>query len=276
MAREANMDIDIYADPAPALVARIIREYGAEAAMERWHWMSQRRLDNIAAMGRAQAGQANAGRPGTRLYDALTVAVAMEVAFLCGSTRTGERSVGIPGSSLLNHLAQRGLVPPAICPAQRGRNSSDGARARRGDAEAAARIEARHAHERAVAAVLRVALPLVEDQPATGRYRLPPASLELAAALAGHPPGAVDCAFPSLLPRAGEVPVDAEWEAAAPAPPIRKPRAGPAPKTPAPIEIVAPRPAPPVAVRAVERRPMTWRNAWRHALPGDQFVARAR
>lgn len=37
MAREANMDIDIYRDPAPALVARIIREYGAEAAIERWH-----------------------------------------------------------------------------------------------------------------------------------------------------------------------------------------------------------------------------------------------
>ena len=200
----------------------------------------------------------------------------MDVAFLCGSTRAGERSVGIPGSSLLNHLAQRGLVPPAICPAQRGRNSSDGARARRGDAEAAARIEARHAHERAVAAVLRVALPLVEDQAATGRYRLPPASPELAAALAGHPPDAVALAFPGLAPAPAPCPEEIAWEAAAPAPLPRKPRARPAPKTPAPIEIVAPRPAPPVAVRAVERRPMSWRNAWRHALPGDRFVARAR
>ncbi|UYW28388.1 hypothetical protein OKC48_07695 [Methylorubrum extorquens] len=238
--------------------------------------MSQRQLDNIAAMGRAQAGQAKLGRPSTGLYDALTVAVAMEVAFLCGSTRAGERSVGIPGSSLLNHLAQRGLVPPAICLTQRGRNSSDGAWARRGDAEAAARIEARHAHELADAAVLHVALPFVEDQPATGRYVLPPASQALAAMLAGHPPDSVALAFPGLAATPAPCPAEITWEAAVPAPLPQKPWGRPAPKAPAPIEIFAPRPAPPAAVQAVERRPMSWRNAWRFAWPGDRFVARAR
>lgn len=65
-------------------------------------------------------------------------------------------------------------------------------------------------------AVLRVALPLVTDQPRTGRYRLPEATPELAAALAGHDPEAVATVFPALALPATPAPEDAEWEAAAP------------------------------------------------------------
>lgn len=198
MAREANVDLDIYQDPPPALAAKIVSEYGLEAAATRWHWMSERRLSNIAAMGRAQAGVVSRGRPGSRASDDLDYAVGMEAAFALGSSRAGERAGGLRLNALIGHSALRGLVPPAITPEERGRNSRDGNLAGRGDAEAAARIEVRHAFEQAVGAVLRDVLPMVPDQPGTGRYRLPPVAPELAAALAGHHQAAVALVFPDL------------------------------------------------------------------------------
>ncbi|WP_289016115.1 hypothetical protein [uncultured Methylobacterium sp.] len=215
MAREANVDLDVYQDPDPVVVHRIIAQYGDEAAAERWHWMSSRRLASIAARGRARDG-AVARMRRTSGYDPLTIAVAIETAFAVGSGTSGERAVGMQKGNLLNYLAQRGLSNPAITPEERGRVSRDGARALRGDSDAAARVEARHAHERAVASVLRIALPMVDPQPRVGRYRLPEPSPELAAALAGHDPVAVVTVFPALSLPAAPSPTDAEWEAAAP------------------------------------------------------------
>lgn len=273
----ASIDRDVYMTPTPEAVARLVDQYGAEAAEERWHWIDARSLGSLARAGRARLGMRSLNAGKKRSSDAAQEAAAVEVAFLVASQRAGERAAGMNMSGILGVLHERGITDaPRLRGAARGENSRDGHLASRGDAVAAARIEARLEHERDLYAVMRAALALVPEQPATGRYVLPENSPALAAALAGHPPDAVDRAFPGLLPRAVEGPVDAEWESAAPVPPSRKPRARPAAKALAPIEIVAPRPAPPVAVRAVERRAMSWRNAWRHALPGDRFVARAR
>lgn len=234
MAYEANLDIKLYRDPDPALVARIVRDYGSDAAETRWHWMSGRRLAQIAAVGRAQAGRPNPGRASARTFEDSVYAVATEAAFALGSGRAGERGAGLPDNILINHLAQRGLAGPVVCADLRGLYSLETKRARAGDAAAAARIESRHAHERAVAGVLRVALAMVPDQPSTGRYRLPEPTDELAAALAGHDPAAIATVFPGLV----EAPVTPAIEE-------------PAPMTTAPVK-TATAPAPRVRGRAPE------------------------
>lgn len=126
MAREANIDIGIYRDPDPALVYRVMEEYGAEAAQERWHWMSDRRLASLAAKGRARGGVSGSGQRASS-YDPLTIAVGIEAAFLLGSGTAGERAAGMAKANLLNHLDQRGLDNPAIRLEDRGRSSRDGA-----------------------------------------------------------------------------------------------------------------------------------------------------
>ncbi|UYW28299.1 hypothetical protein OKC48_07230 [Methylorubrum extorquens] len=213
----ASIDRDVYMTPEPEAVARLVDQYGAEAAEERWHWIDARSLGNLARAGRARLGMRSLNPGRTRSSDAAQEAAAVEVAFLVGSQRAGERAAGMNLNGLLGVLNERGITDmPKLRGAARAENSRDGHLASRGDAEAAARIEARLEHERDLYAVMRAALALVPEQPATGRYVLPENSPALAAALAGHPPDAVDRAFPGLLPRAGEGPVDAEWEAAAP------------------------------------------------------------
>ncbi|SFE92027.1 hypothetical protein [Methylobacterium sp. yr596] len=124
-------------------------------------------------------------------------AVAIEAAYALGSAKRGVRAAGVSvGAQAL--FSRRGLTPPTISSEDRGVATSLGARARRGDVEAAAAWEARLAHERAVGSVLRRALALVAEQPATGRYILPPSDAALAEALREEDPAAVAAVFPAL------------------------------------------------------------------------------
>ncbi|MFV4681418.1 hypothetical protein ACNJU6_20980, partial [Mycobacterium tuberculosis] len=90
-----------------------------------------------------------------------------------GSSAAGERAGGLSSSSLHGAFTGRGLDWPRQSSADRSVTSRDVAKASKGDAAAAARIEARRAHERAVFAVVKAALALVPEQPPTGRPVLP-------------------------------------------------------------------------------------------------------
>ncbi|KQP33804.1 hypothetical protein ASF49_08025 [Methylobacterium sp. Leaf104] len=195
----ASINKLVYETPSPEKVARIFAACGAEAAEERWHWIEPRTLGGLARAGRAILSGTVSASSRVRTASPEQEAVAIEAGFVLGSRKAGERAAGMGLNTLMCVEHERGILDmPRISPRDRGRNAQDGHAANRGDADAAARIEARHAHERAVAGVLRVALAMVPDQPSTGRYRLPKADGELAAALVGHDPAAIAAVFPGL------------------------------------------------------------------------------
>ncbi len=194
------MTRSVHALPKPEAVARLIASHGIEAATERWsHIAGARTFAELIRRGIAAGGQARSRRSRPRGTDPAVELAAIEVAYVLGSGRSGERAAGIPGSALLAAINERGLEMPKITAADRGMLSRDAHAAARGDADAVARMQARHAHERAVFGVVQAALALVPDQPATGRPRMPEPSDALRNALAGHDVGAVEAVFTGLL-----------------------------------------------------------------------------
>lgn len=194
----ASIDAEVYETPSPAAVARLIDSHSLEAACERWHWMGERTLSAMARSARAASGQTSAVVR-ARSWSDLDAAVAVEAAFALGSVRRGERAAGLTAANAGRGICQaRGIEPPCISPEERGRASSIGHAARRGDPDAVAARHAQRAHELEVGSVLRRALALVPEQLSTGRYRLPPVNADLAEALAGLDPAAVALVFPGL------------------------------------------------------------------------------
>ncbi len=194
------MTRSVYALPKPEAVARLIASHGIEAATERWaHIAGARTFAEMIRRGTAAGGQPRSRRSRPRGTDPAVEIAAIETAFVVGSGRSGERAAGIPGSALLAALNERGLEPPKITAAERGRLSRDAYAASRGDPDAVARMRARHDHERAVFGVVQAALAFVPDQPATGRPRLPKPSDALREALSGHDATAIEAVFPGLL-----------------------------------------------------------------------------
>ena len=124
----------------------------------------------------------------------------MSLDIVLGSGPAGERAAGVRTNASLSAFSQRGIDPPILDYALRGRLSSLGLRARHGDPDAAAERDRRFAFERAVGDVLRKAFQHagLDGQPATGRFRLPNPSPALAHALAGCDPEAVRTVFPDL------------------------------------------------------------------------------
>lgn len=174
----SSIDADVYEAPAAALVAGIVDSHGLEAACERWFWVGERTLCSLAQKGRAQKGDVAPRRTGGRGLSCseLDAAVAVEAGYVLGSAQRGIRAAGVSvGAQGL--YSRRGLTPPTISSEERGIATSLGARARRGDAEAAAAWQARLDFEAAVGSVIRAALALVAEQPATGRHVLPRSTL---------------------------------------------------------------------------------------------------
>lgn len=209
------VDQAAYMRPKPEAVARLVASHGLEAAAARWHWMDERTLGAIARTGRAVLGEAPAARR-ARSYTDEDVAVTVEASYALGSTTRGERASGIYHNGGRACFEERGLDHVRVSVEERGRAARIGHAANRGDAEAIAQRDAQLAHEIAVGRVLRAALRLVPEQPATGRYVLPPVGDALRAALAGEDPLAVAAVFPGLdLTAAPETPlVEPEPEAA--------------------------------------------------------------
>lgn len=194
-----SIDAAIHASPSPALVAQVVDSHGAEAAQERWHWLGERTISTLAQRGRAQKGDVSPRRTGGRGLSCseLDAGAAIESGYVLDSAQRGIRAAGVSvGAQGL--YSRRGLTPPTISSTERGIATSLGARARRGDAEAAAEWEARLSFERAVGAVVRRALALVPEQPPAGRYVLPPVNAALAEALRDEDPAAVTLVFPGL------------------------------------------------------------------------------
>ncbi|MCF4127889.1 hypothetical protein [Methylobacterium sp. SyP6R] len=222
----SSIDADVYEAPAAALVAGIVDSHGLEAACERWFWVGERTLCSLAQKGRAQKGDVAPRRTGGRGLSCseLDAAVAVEAGYVLGSAQRGIRAAGVSvGAQGL--YSRRGLTPPTISSEERGIATSLGARARRGDAEAAAAWQARLDFEAAVGSVIRAALALVAEQPATGRHVLPPVDAALAEALRDQDPAAVAFAFPGL---AALEPEPAEPE---PEPPVTVIEPPPIPET---------------------------------------------
>ncbi len=190
------MSRSVYQLPTPEAVARLVASHGFDAAVSRWgHATDSRSLAALARTGRAQAGQ----RPLTerpRRAASATELAAVETAFVIGSSAAGERAGGLSSSSLHGVFMGRGLDWPRQSSEARGQTSTDVALARKGDPAAAARIESRRAHERAVFAVVQAALALVTEQPPTGRPVLPEPSQALRDALAGCEPAAIEAVLP--------------------------------------------------------------------------------
>ncbi|MDP4021175.1 hypothetical protein Q8W71_00940 [Methylobacterium sp. NEAU 140] len=206
-----SIDIAVRATPSPALVARIVDSYGADAAAERWAWLGERTISTLAQRGRAQAGDVAPRRTGGRpmACSEIDAAVAVEAGFILGSASRGIRAAGVT-VSYQGLYSRRGLTPPMISPEERGIASALAGAARRGDAEAAEAWEARLAFEASVGFVIRKALALVAEQTVSGRYALPPADAALAEALRDEDPAAVALVFPGL----------AEISQAEPEPPV--------------------------------------------------------
>lgn len=217
----SSIDGDVYEtpSPSPALVARIVDSHGLDMACESWFWIGERTLSSLAQKGRAQAGRVAPPRTGGRSMSCseAEAAVAIETGCALGSAKRGTRAAGISvGAQGL--YSRRGLTPPTVSSEERGVATSLGARARRGDAEAAAAWQARLAFETAVGSVVRKALALVPAQPATGRYALPRVDAALAEALRDEDPAAVAAVFPDLA--ALEREPEPEPEPAEPEPPV--------------------------------------------------------
>lgn len=191
------VDQAAYMRPKPEAVARLVASHGMEAAATRWHWMDERTLGAITRTGRAVLGEAPAARR-ARSYTDEDVAVTVEASYVLGSTTRGERASGIYHNGGRACFEERGLDHVRVSVEERGLAARIGHAANRGDAEASAQRDAQLAHEIAVGRVLRAALRLVPEQPATGRYVLPPVGDALRAALAGEDPTAVAVVFPGL------------------------------------------------------------------------------
>lgn len=190
-------DVHVYARPNPVTVAAIMATKGLEAAQERWHWCEPRTLASLARIGRAQTGMApkNSRRGGSALSGREGVAV--EAALILGNLSAVDLALAVPTNATRAAFQARGLpIPRHDC--ARSIEGRIGHRIRRGDETAVAEREARRAHARAVCDVLAAALTLVPEQPRAGRYRLPPVTDELRAALAGLPAAAVAAVFPAL------------------------------------------------------------------------------
>ena len=194
----ADIDRAIHRYPSPETVARLVASHGFDAAVARWWYLSDRTVGKLAQLGRGRIGDTAARGHGRAAASTLEDrAVAVEAGYALGSARRGERAAGLRLNAGRAAFEARGLDPVAISPDERGRMARLSARANGGDAEAAAAVEAQYALERAVAEVFRRALRLVPDQPATGRYAMPPRGPELDAALSGLDPLAIAIAFPA-------------------------------------------------------------------------------
>ncbi|GJD97493.1 hypothetical protein [Methylobacterium iners] len=192
-----SIDSNVYKKPTPVAVARLIETHSFEAAAARWHWLDKRTLNSLAQSGRAAAGQAGSIRR-PRTYADLDAAVCLEAAYVLGSTTRGERAAGVPPNAGIGIFNARGLPKVGISPAERGIASRIGHGIRAGDPHAIAQRERQTTFELGVGRVLRIALALVHDQPATGRYCLPAPGEALRLALQGEDPAAVTAVFPGF------------------------------------------------------------------------------
>lgn len=194
----ASIDRNVYITPSPQAVAKLMASHGSEACERRWYWIDPRTLGGLARTGRAVLGQPS-GVKRARATTPLQEAVAMEAGFLLGSRAAGERAARMSANTLQYIEQERGItdMPRAAYDERRRRGELTRA-ADRGDPVAAAAIEATREFELAIGKVLTIALALVPEQPPTGRYRLPPPSPELAAALGECERAAVLKAFPTL------------------------------------------------------------------------------
>ncbi|GBU19026.1 MULTISPECIES: hypothetical protein [unclassified Methylobacterium] len=193
------MSRSVYQLPTPEAVARLVSTHGFDTAVSRWgHITDSRALASLARTGRAQAGQRPLAERPRRTPSDIELA-ALETACVIGSLSAGVRVAGINESSLCGVFTGRGLDWPRQSSAARAVTSTDVALSHRGDLAAAARIQARRAHEQAVYAVLRAALALVPEQPPTGRPVLPEPSPALRDALKGLDRTAVEQVFPNLF-----------------------------------------------------------------------------
>jgi hypothetical protein len=200
----ASIDRLVYVTPKPEVVARLIESHGLETAERRWHWLDRSTLSSMGRLGRALLGQSS-GVKRPRSTTRLQEAVGIEAGYVLGSRAAGERAADMRPSSLTAIEHERGLVDmPRVDNAEKGRALSLKRAADRGEPGAAEAIQAARAFEKAVARVLELALALVPEQPATGRFCLPEPSPELAAALSGCERAAVERVFPGL---AGPVPL---------------------------------------------------------------------
>lgn len=193
---ERHIDSALYETLPDWMVARQFMSHGIESCMGRWWYVQPRTLATMARRGMLANGFE------VRVIDRQVStppdleAAAVEAAIVLGSAHAAERGGGLAQSAVLGNLARRGLRPPAGIAHLRGIHAKERKMANGGDLLAAARIEAREAHERSVVQVLRRALNLVPHQPVTGRYRLPKPGPALDAAVAGLPADAVSAVFP--------------------------------------------------------------------------------
>ncbi|BCM83809.1 hypothetical protein [Methylobacterium indicum] len=207
----ASIDRNVYITPSPQAVATLMASHGSEACEKRWHWIDPRTLGGFARTGRALLGQ-SPGVKRPRSTSPLQEAVGIEAAYALRSRAAGERAAGM-GKNLLMYIEQaRGLTDlPRADYAERGRTVSLSRAAERGEPGAAEAREAARAFELAVGRVLELALALVPEQPATGRFRLPEPSPALATALAGCERAAVERVLPSLAgPPSVPVPIPSQ------------------------------------------------------------------
>lgn len=195
----SDLDRLVHQFPTPEVVARLWASHGPEAVASRFWFMNERERSDAVRVGRVRLGwDALAPRRG-RAASAEQEAAAIETAYAIGEMRAAEIAAGMATNGIRAAFTARGIVDtPRISAEMRGRATKDSRDAARGDAAAAARIEARRAHAEAVYAVCLTALALVPEQPLAGRPRLPEPTPELAAALAGFERTAVAAVFPTL------------------------------------------------------------------------------
>lgn len=194
----SSVDQKVYQDPTPAKVAALVESHSLEAAIGRWFWLDKRTLCSLAQAGRAAQGVVLKRASTRRAFSDLDAAVCVEASYALGSMARGERASGVPHNSTRGLFPARGLDYVRISTKERAQATMMGIRAKDGDTDAKADIERRREHELAVGEVLRRALALVGDQPATGRYVLPPVDTALRESLVGLPRTAIGTVFPDL------------------------------------------------------------------------------
>ncbi|TXM91067.1 hypothetical protein [Methylobacterium sp. WL116] len=196
----STVDTHVFMRPSAAKVAALVESHSLEAAIARWYWLDKRTIFTLAQAGRAAQGVVHRKTATRRAFSDLDAAVCVEASYALGSMARGERASGVPHNSTRGLFPTRGLDYVRISTKERAQATMMGIRAKDGDTDAKANIERRREHELAVGEVLRRALALVGDQPATGRYVLPPVDAALRESLVGLPGTAIGAVFPALGP----------------------------------------------------------------------------
>lgn len=116
MSRGRSLEHDVYVRPKPELVAALIDQgYGVDAARERWPWVTDRTLFDLAAEGRRTLGLARPARgvkasSAARDHDDAVVAAVERLA----SVPAAAAEIGLSQDIVRRVLRRRGIPAPRV------------------------------------------------------------------------------------------------------------------------------------------------------------------